>query len=155
MKDTIKQNDVDPTWMEKTGGYAKDMTLRDYFACKAMASLTGCPDWRENLEEDYDGIGAIEFTVLASYSIADAMLKGRNRAKKKDIEENKLHNTSVGSLILTMRAENCLRAGGIKTLGELLQCSRNNLMRIPNLGKRTLIEIEEMLAHLNLKLKDS
>ena len=30
---------IDPTWMEKTGGYAKDMTLRDHFAGLAMQSL--------------------------------------------------------------------------------------------------------------------
>jgi hypothetical protein len=32
MKDTIKLIEMDPTWMKRTGGYAKDMTLRDYFA---------------------------------------------------------------------------------------------------------------------------
>ena len=145
-KDTTQ---FDATWLKKTGGDALDMTLRDHFAGLAMQATVNA--WIINSiypPSDLD-------VAKNAYVVADAMLEERNHVKKKNIEENNLYNTSVGSLILTMRAENCLRAGGIKTLGELLQCSRNNLMRIPNLGKRTLIEIEKMLAGLNLKLRGS
>lgn len=55
-------------WMEKTGGYAKDMTLRDYFAAKVMQSLVlkfneDSLDWHAHEEADI------------AYAIADAMLK--------------------------------------------------------------------------------
>ena len=52
-------------WMEKTGGYAKDMTLRDYFAAKAMQALL-------QLGADSD---AFDEDASMAYLMADAMLK--------------------------------------------------------------------------------
>lgn len=55
---------------------AKDgMTLRDYFAAKAMQGLIGCAHWREGLDEN----GASDFTAFAAYQMADAMLKVRGQ----------------------------------------------------------------------------
>lgn len=62
MKD-IQITMEDDTWMEKTGGYAKDMTLRDYFAAKAMQAL---------IHKNYFDVAAKE-----AYQMADAMLKAR------------------------------------------------------------------------------
>lgn len=55
-------------WMEKTGGYAKDMMLRDYFAAKAMqAILSDDPEYHQK----YLFIDLADF----AYQCADAMLK--------------------------------------------------------------------------------
>jgi hypothetical protein len=54
------------------------MTLRDYFAAKAMQGLIGCPDWRENVNENAE-MEASEFTALTAYLMADAMLKAREQ----------------------------------------------------------------------------
>ena len=48
---------------QKTGGYAKDMTLRDYFAAKAMQSL---------VHQNY-----YEVAAKQAYEMADAMLKAK------------------------------------------------------------------------------
>ena len=53
------------------------MTLRDYFAAKAMQGLISCPDWRENAGEDVD-MDASDYTANAAYMMADAMLKARD-----------------------------------------------------------------------------
>ena len=45
------------------------MTLRDYFAAKAVQGLLSDPDWRQDM--DFDD------TALAAYKQADAMLKAR------------------------------------------------------------------------------
>ena len=63
-KDTTQ---VDATWLEKTGGYAKDMTLRDYFAGLAMHRIL--PD--EFLIQDD--------IVKIAYQAADAMVKERSK----------------------------------------------------------------------------
>jgi hypothetical protein len=55
---------IDPTWMEKTGGFAKDMTLRDYYAGLAM----------QILKED---IWNFDLLCNSAYELADAMLKAR------------------------------------------------------------------------------
>lgn len=54
---------IDPTWMSKTGGFARDMTLRDHYAGLAMQEIIGT---RLNKEVPRD-----------AYLMADAMLKAR------------------------------------------------------------------------------
>ncbi len=54
----------------KTSNQRNGMTLRDYFAAKAMQGYCSDPDWRM----DMDHLD----TAVASYSIADAMLKARD-----------------------------------------------------------------------------
>lgn len=54
------------------------MTLRDYFAAKAMQGLIGCPVWREDAGEDI-GMDASDYTAGVAYMMADAMLKAREK----------------------------------------------------------------------------
>ena len=72
MKENVPITDpvwmVDPNWMQKTGGYAKDMTLRDHFAGMAMQGLVARTDW------DTD---SLDFYSVWAYEMADAMLKAR------------------------------------------------------------------------------
>jgi hypothetical protein len=74
MKDTIKLIELDPTWMAKTGGYAKDMTLRDHFAGLAMQGLFASD--AKHYHEDAD---IFDVMAEAAYKTADAMLKERNK----------------------------------------------------------------------------
>jgi len=53
----------DPTWLERTGGFARDMTLRDHFAGLAMDKLMGKAE--------------IDYCCMTAYIWADAMLKER------------------------------------------------------------------------------
>jgi hypothetical protein len=53
-------------WVQKEG-----MTLRDYFAAKAMQGLLADPDWR--MDMDFDE------TAFAAYHQADEMLKAREQ----------------------------------------------------------------------------
>jgi len=57
------------TWMQKTGGFAKDMTMRDEFAGRAMQGLVARTDW------DTD---SLDFYSVWAYEMADAMLKARD-----------------------------------------------------------------------------
>jgi hypothetical protein len=55
---------IDPTWMSKTGGFARDMTLRDHYALLAMQGLM-------------DAAMPMPEIAAAAYDMADAMLKAR------------------------------------------------------------------------------
>ena len=55
-------------------------------------------------------------------------------------------NRPIHELDLSIRSENCLLRGGITTIGELLQRSRDDLLKIRNLGRKSLTEIEEKLT---------
>ena len=59
---------------------------------------------------------------------------------------------SVDDLELTVRSANCLKAENIFYIGDLVQKSENELLKTPNLGKKSLTEIKDVLATRNLSL---
>jgi hypothetical protein len=63
---------IDPTWMSKTGGFARDMTLRDHYAGLAMQGQLSMP-------EVFAAIGNGDITGAAlcgsCFAWADEMLK--------------------------------------------------------------------------------
>ena len=62
-------------------------------------------------------------------------------------------STTINHLKLTVRARNVLRAKNIKTIEQLTLLTRFDLLKIPDIGKTTLQDIETELAVLNLRLK--
>jgi len=66
---------IDPTWMQKTGGFARDMTLRDHFAGTAMQIYMADKELIDlycHLEKDVK-----QEVAVTAYMMADAMLKAR------------------------------------------------------------------------------
>ncbi|MEE9200445.1 MAG: DNA-directed RNA polymerase subunit alpha C-terminal domain-containing protein, partial [Candidatus Brocadiales bacterium] len=57
---------------------------------------------------------------------------------------------AVGELDLSVRASNCLEAANIKTIGELVSLSEDEVMNIRNFGRTTLKEVEKKLVQLGL-----
>jgi DNA-directed RNA polymerase subunit alpha len=58
----------------------------------------------------------------------------------------------VDELELTVRSANCLKAENIHYIGDLVQRTEVELLRTPNLGKKSLTEIKEVLESHNLSL---
>lgn len=58
----------------------------------------------------------------------------------------------VDDLELTVRSANCLKAENIYYIGDLVQKSENELLKTPNLGKKSLTEIKDVLASRSLSL---
>jgi DNA-directed RNA polymerase subunit alpha len=58
----------------------------------------------------------------------------------------------VDDLELTVRSANCLKAENIYYIGDLIQRSENELLKTPNLGRKSLNEIKEVLASKGLAL---
>jgi len=58
----------------------------------------------------------------------------------------------VDDLELTVRSANCLKAEHINYIGDLVQKSENELLQTPNLGKKSLTEIKDVLASRSLSL---
>ena len=54
----------------------------------------------------------------------------------------------IEDLNLSMRAYNCLRRGGIKTIGDIMERSPDDLLAIRNLGMKSLLEIWARLHEL-------
>ena len=65
---------------------------------------------------------------------------------------NSILSYPIENLNLTIRARNCLRAKDICYIGELVQCTEVELLRLPNLGKTSAEDIEDALAVHGLSL---
>ncbi len=62
----------------------------------------------------------------------------------------KLLKTSLEDMELSVRAYNCLKAAKINTLGELVQYDTNTLMKFRNFGRKSLVEIEQLVLEKGL-----
>ncbi len=58
--------------------------------------------------------------------------------------------TKLTDLNLSVRALNCLKAAEVETLGELVQLNKSDLLKFRNFGKKSLTELDDLLASLNL-----
>jgi DNA-directed RNA polymerase subunit alpha len=58
----------------------------------------------------------------------------------------------VDELELTVRSANCLKAENIYYIGDLIQRTETELLKTPNLGRKSLNEIKEVLASRGLTL---
>jgi DNA-directed RNA polymerase subunit alpha len=63
-----------------------------------------------------------------------------------------MYLSAVDELELTVRSANCLKAEQIYYIGDLIQKSEQDLLRTPNLGRKSLNEIKEVLTEKNLEL---
>lgn len=71
---------------------------------------------------------------------------------KKEPEMDPLLLRPVDDLELTVRSANCLKAENIFYIGDLIQRSEFELLKTPNLGKKSLTEIKDVLAQHGLSL---
>ncbi|CAB4168235.1 hypothetical protein UFOVP1276_23 [uncultured Caudovirales phage] len=72
------KEDTDKTWMEVHGGFAKDMTLRDEFAGRAMQGMFANPE-DIHIAEDETYEEYVAEIGRCAYLMADAMLKAREK----------------------------------------------------------------------------
>lgn len=71
---------------------------------------------------------------------------------KVDEELQEKLKTPIAELELSVRSANCLREAAIRTIGELVQKSPQELLKYRNFGKKSLVEIEELLKGMGLSL---
>jgi len=128
MKDTREIADADYAkgyvdWHIKTGGYARDMTMRDYFAGQILRTYSD------------DKPNHMKLNAEQAYMQADYALKERIKDPAKE------NQSSLDDWDLTVRVRNCLRAEGINTVSHLLSYAQSDLKRIPNMGRKSVKEV--------------
>lgn len=74
--------------------------------------------------------------------------------KEKD-EREKILEMPIEELDLSVRSYNCLKRAGINTIFELTQKTAEDMLKVRNLGKKSLEEVENKLSSFNLSLKQS
>ena len=87
---------------------------------------------------------------LAAFVDLEAIAE--QEAKKEQNDFDPLLLRSIEELELTVRSTNCLKAESIFLIGDLIQRSEFDLLKTPNLGKKSLNEIKDVLASKGLSL---
>ena len=106
--------------------------------------------------EDAMALGAkilIEHLNIITNLSEIADTTGIMSAKQEDSKLKKLE-TSIEDLDFSVRAYNCLKRANINTLGDLVEKSELEMMKIRNLGKKSLKEVIEKIKDMGLKFRD-
>ncbi len=75
--------------------------------------------------------------------------------EKDEDERERVLDMTIEELDLSVRSYNCLKRAGINTVGELINKTEDDMMKVRNLGKKSLEEVQQKLAELNFSLKES
>ncbi|SJZ93892.1 DNA-directed RNA polymerase subunit alpha [Garciella nitratireducens] len=70
-------------------------------------------------------------------------------------QKEKMLEMTIEELDLSVRSYNCLKRAGINTVEELTEKTEEDMMKVRNLGKKSLTEVKQKLASLGLSLKES
>lgn len=73
--------------------------------------------------------------------------------EKEEEKKNKLLEMPIEELDLSVRSYNCLKRAGINTVEELIQRNEEEMMKVRNLGKKSLEEVVRKLGELGLDLR--
>jgi DNA-directed RNA polymerase subunit alpha len=75
--------------------------------------------------------------------------------EKDDNDRNKLMEMTIEELDLSVRSYNCLKRAGINTVAELCAKTDEEMIKVRNLGKKSLEEVKQKLAAIGLSLRKS
>ena len=112
------------------------------------------------LELETDGTIDAKMAIAHSATIMQQQLAAfvdleaiaEQEAKKEQNDFDPMLLRSIEELELTVRSTNCLKAESIFLIGDLIQRSEFDLLKTPNLGKKSLNEIKDVLASKGLSL---
>jgi DNA-directed RNA polymerase subunit alpha len=82
--------------------------------------------------------------------LESADLKEPEAVDEEMLHMRKLLKTPLNDLDLSVRAYNCLKAADVKTLGDLVRLEISDMMKFRNFGKKSLAELEQLVAEKNL-----
>lgn len=117
--------------------------MLDYLAREAMKSLIAKEGYNHN-------------TAQKAYQLAYSMLDERQKMQeylaKKLTCKTPIRDWLVNGL-LSIRSHNCLAAEGIDYAEQLQECTERQLLKIPNMGRKSLNEIIQVMESCGFYLK--
>ena len=78
--------------------------------------------------------------------------EGNEEFDEEVLHMRQLLKTKLVDMDLSVRALNCLKSAEVETLGELVVFNKTDLLKFRNFGKKSLTELDELLASLNLSV---
>ena len=106
-------------------------------------------------EKALEGAAFILIQHFRLFSDKSIELESAHDSEVEQVDEEMLHmrkllKTQLHDLDLSVRAYNCLKAADVKTLGELVRLEISDMMKFRNFGKKSLAELEQLVADKNL-----
>ncbi|WPP52491.1 DNA-directed RNA polymerase subunit alpha [Catalinimonas niigatensis] len=106
-------------------------------------------------EDALKGAANILIKHFMLFSDQNMILEMPQQGEPDTVDEEMLHmrkllKTPLNDLDLSVRAYNCLKAADVKTLGDLAQLEISDMMKFRNFGKKSLAELEQLIADKNL-----
>ena len=83
-------------------------------------------------------------------SLEAAETDGNEEFDEEVLHMRQLLKSKLADMDLSVRALNCLKSAEVETLGELVVYNKTDLLKFRNFGKKSLTELDELLANLNL-----
>lgn len=75
--------------------------------------------------------------------------------EKGDLPSDSYLRMTIEDLDLSVRSFNCLKRAGIETVGDLVEKTLDDMMKVRNLGRKSLEEVERKLAMMGLSFKET
>ncbi len=131
----------------------EDIRYEQFTQCERL-TLEVWTDGRISPEEALSRAAGILVNYFSQFSRIAPVSDSDKESKVQESIESNLLSLPIKELELSVRSENCLLRAGIRTVGELIQKTPEELLKIRNLGKKSLNEIQEKLGRLGLSLKE-
>lgn len=105
-----------------------------------------------------DALGIAANILVAHFSLFDSVgsidLNDDVFTTSTEPTKNKFADMTIEELDLTVRSYNCLKRAGIATVMELADRSEEEMMKVRNLGKKSLKEVKEKLEQIGLSFRE-
>ena len=85
--------------------------------------------------------------------MSDEAKKAEVMVEREEVKKEKVLEMTIEELDLSIRSFNCLKRANIDTVEDLIERTEDDMMKIRNLGRKSLEEVIQKLASLNLSLK--
>lgn len=88
-------------------------------------------------------------------NLSEAVSETEIMVEKEEESKDKILEMNIEELDLSVRSYNCLKRAGINTVEELTKKTQEDMMKVRNLGRKSLEEVEQKLDALGLSLRQS
>ncbi|HBK67927.1 MAG TPA: DNA-directed RNA polymerase subunit alpha [Firmicutes bacterium] len=93
--------------------------------------------------------------LMLFVNLSDTVSEAEIMVEKEEESKDKILEMNIEELDLSVRSYNCLKRAGINTVQELIKKTPEDMMKVRNLGKKSLEEVEQKLEALELSLRKS
>ena len=93
--------------------------------------------------------------LMLFVNLSETMSEAEIMVEKEEESKDKILEMNIEELDLSVRSYNCLKRAGINTVEELTKKTEEDMMKVRNLGRKSLEEVQQKLEALGLSLRKS